>query len=105
MSRLVPIVRTKVEYVTEMVEMVPFLKRQPGYELVINRELHTVDLRLATNVDGYTHFVADIKMDQVDKKDLDSLYNLRSNNRLIEFVEKYQHHFNWKEEYKGCVLY
>lgn len=101
---LIPVVRKKVEYYTEWYDVVEFL-RQQKFELVNNRECLSIDIRLPTLIDSYTHYVGHVSWEDLNRDtDFEWIRSLIKDNRQIEFIQKYQDKIVWKESYMDCVI-
>lgn len=104
MQKLIPIVKRHITYETVYYNLVDFLKQQQSFDLVYNREEETIDLRLPTKVEQYTHYVGHIPFADLPEGALDWLYKLTGDCRELEFVIKYQNSFVFIEEFRECVI-
>ena len=98
-DRKVMIKRRVVQYVEQEVNLLDFLKQHTA-ELYISVETDSVEIRMPTRVDHYTHWVGSIPLGVVDvAKFKDDIIH----NRVNQILEEYIDHVEMSSEYTDIV--
>jgi hypothetical protein len=99
-ERTVSLVRRRVEYYTEQVNLLDFLKTNVC-EVYASSENECVEIRMPTRVDSYSHFVAEIPFSTIDS--ILDIHSMIRNERHNDIFEQYIDHIIWKKEFRNVV--
>lgn len=98
-SRTVKTTKRVVQYVEVEVNLLTHLLNN-ATEVYISKETQSVEIRMPTATKDYTHFVAEIPLDQVDTEWVHAA--IQTGNEDLIF-QRYIDHINWREGYNGTV--
>lgn len=99
-TRKVKVTKRVVTYVQEEVCLLKHLIRN-ACEVYVSAETHSIEIRMPTRTDHYTHFVADIPIGVIDVEWVKAAVRDERHNQIFE---RYIDHVRWYEGFNNTVF-